>query len=58
MQNVMVVVRELIVKDFITQNSKFIQRESKRMKQAESSGFKKAIKPPQIKLYETMSKEE
>jgi hypothetical protein len=57
-QNVMAVVKELIVKDFVIENTKFIQRETRRMKQAENSGFKKAIKPPQIMIYETMSKED
>ncbi len=57
-QNVMTVVKELIVKDFVIENTKFIQKETRRMKQADKTGAKRAVKPPQIMIYETMSKEE
>jgi hypothetical protein len=54
----MPVIKELIVKDFIQENTKFIQRETRRMKLKDSTGLKKAVKPPQIMIYETMSKED
>ena len=55
-QNLYQVIRDLIVRDFLAENGKFIQRQAKRMENPNSK--KKQLVPPQIKIYEQMSKEE
>lgn len=52
----MAVVRDLIVKDFIKDNSRTILKENRRLKDPRFAD--KVIKPPQMKIYETLSKEE
>ncbi len=48
----MSIIKELIVKDFVVEHTKFIQKETKKMKQSEKTGAKRAVKPPQIMIYE------
>ena len=55
-QNLMRVIRDLVVRDFLDENGKYIARESRRMKAPQL--HKKQIQPPQIKIYELMSREE
>jgi len=55
-QNVDVVVKDLIVKDFLKENGKFIKKEALRLKQP--GLIHKHSRPPQIKIYEKLSKDE
>ncbi|TNV73629.1 hypothetical protein FGO68_gene10225 [Halteria grandinella] len=55
-QNLMKVIRDLVVRDFLDENGKYIAKESRRMKAPQL--HKKQVQPPQIKIFELMSKEE
>ena len=56
-QNVYQVIRDLIVRDFLAANGKYIEKESRRKKAPNIAG-RKQLQPPQVRIYEDMTKVE
>jgi plasmid maintenance system killer protein len=58
-QNLDRVVRDLMLRDFLTANGKYIQKEARRkLGTIEKDRNTKYLQPPQIRIYEELTKDE